>query len=128
MDATEWGHIAIALISAAGAFFAGYIAFRKWKPEVKYLDASTDKGEAEAAHVISQAWMGLLQPLREEVASLRARVNTLETELQRRDDLRDKDRDRIRDLEDKVRILEDQLVALGVHPKTRPMKGKAEGD
>lgn len=124
MESAEWGHIVIALISGAGAFFAGYIALRKFKPEVKLLDASTDKTDAEAAQIISQAWSGLLQPLREEVSGLRKRVNDLETELQSRDELRDKDRERINELEEKVRILEAQLIELGVHPKTRPLKDK----
>lgn len=126
MDAAEWGAILVALLGSglAGALINGYIAARKTGPEIRQIDATTDKSEAEAAQVISQAWSSLLQPLRDEVGSLRKRVNDLEIELQSRDAQRDRDRERIQELEQKVHILEDQLLEMGVHPKTRPTPPK----
>ena len=123
MNPFEWLHLLIGFFSAGAfaAIIAGFIAWRKMRPEIRQIDATTDKSEAEAAQIISQAWSGLLQPLRDEVGNLRKRVNDLETELQNRDELREKDRKRIQELEAKVHILEEQLIELGVHPKTRPI-------
>jgi len=95
-----------------GSGIASYIAWRKLRPEIR-------KTEAETAEIVGQAWQELLNPLREEIASLRKRVTELECEIQKRDEQRSADQLRIKELEDEVAILKSQIQELGHKPRTR---------
>lgn len=120
------GAIAGAITSAIG----GYISLRKLRSETRVLestatktDAETGKTDAEAAEIIGRTWSHIVTELRNElntsrteIAALKAAINSMQVEIDKRDIQRDKDRRLIRSLQKQVAALRAQLVDLGHEP------------
>lgn len=107
------------ILGAAGglitATITAIIAWRRLRPDI-------EKTEAETTKLVGQAWLDLLASMRQELESLRLRVTLMEAEIKNRDEQRDQDRKRIKELEDEVAILKQQLRELGHKPRT--LKGE----
>ncbi len=103
-------------LGAAGglitASITAYIAWRKLRPDIR-------KTDAETAGLVGQAWLDLLTPMREEIASLRASVSELKQDIKARDQQRKADQKRIEELETEVAELRQQLDDLGHQPRIR---------
>jgi septal ring factor EnvC (AmiA/AmiB activator) len=106
MNGTVWGTIIAAVVAAAAAI---YTATQGRKAQVLTSEQTVEANEREAQRK-TQAWM--VERLQAEVESLNARVVELRNRLTAAEDTSDKERQKRRELEDKLQAVLDSIERL----------------